>query len=171
MDFVFQKVDLGVALKIVAWDYPAPYHVYNVHGSPLALARFIDGPYFAALWGEELIGFFCYGVAAQLNGKKDNELYREREYLDVGLGMHPAWCGSGQGLRFVRSGLQFAKHQGWLKGFRLTVASNNTRALKVYSRLGFQEMGRIAWHSRVMCDFVVMTLDNFGPTPPVALVD
>lgn len=171
MEFAFQKVDLGMALKIAAWDYPAPYHVYNVHGSPLALAKFVDGPYFAAFCDEELMGFFCYGGAAQLVGKKDNLLYQSKEYLDVGLGMHPAWCGNGYGLSFVSSGLHFAKHHGWLQGFRLTVASNNTRASKVYSRLGFQETGRIAWHSTVICDFVVMTLDSFEPAPLAAVVD
>ncbi len=163
MDFTFQKVDLGVALKIVAWDYPAPYHVYNVHRSALTVARFVDGPYFAVLSGEQLMGFFCYGASAQLTDKKDHALYRARDYLDVGL--HPDWCGRGRGFSFVRSGLLFARSQGWLKGFRLTVASNNTRARKVYSRLGFQETGRIPWNAALTHDFVVMTLGTLGPAP------
>lgn len=164
-DFAFRKVDLAVALEIVRWDYPAPYHVYNLHGSSLAMARLVDGPYLAVYSGEELMGFFCYGPAAQLSVKKEHGLYLPRQYLDVGLGMHPAWCGRGYGLVFVRSGLLFARQQDWQGGFRLTVASNNARAHAVYSKLGFAEVGRISWDARFSSDFVVMTLDKFGPTP------
>ena len=167
MGFVFEKVDLGAAMAIVGWKYPPPYHVYNLNDSTLALARLVDGPYFAARFDGELMGFFCYGTAARLNGKKDSELYSSRAYLDVGLGMHPAWCGRGKGLGFVRSGLLFARSQDWQGGFRLTVASNNTRARTVYARLGFEEIGRIVWDSPLNRDFVVMTLDSCEPTVQV----
>ncbi len=164
-EFVFQKMDLGAALAVVQWEYPTPHHVYNLHGSILAITRLVDGPYFSVYFGEELMGFFCYGAAAQLKVGKGHVLYVSREYLDIGLGMHPAWCGRGLGVEFVRSGLVFAKDQDWRGGFRLTVAANNARAYAVYSRLGFKAIGSISWDDRFSSDFVVMTLDEFGPTP------
>ncbi|MCK9526058.1 MAG: GNAT family N-acetyltransferase [Limnochordia bacterium] len=171
MGFVFQKANLGAAVQIVAWDYPAPYQMYNLHGSAVAMDRLVDGPYYAAFSKGELMGFFCYGTAAQLNGKKDHVLYTAQGFLDVGLGMHPAWCSRGHGVDFLRSGLLFARNRGWQEGFRLTVASNNIRACKVYSRLGFQEIGRVVWDSGFNWDFVVMTLDTPWPDPQVEADD
>lgn len=167
-DLVFRKVDFSAAVEIARWEYPAPYHVYNLHGSGLAIGRLVDGPYLSVYSGDDLMGFFCYGPAAQLKVKHEHGLYLPQEYLDVGLGMHPAWCGQGYGMDFVRSGLCFARHQDWRDGFRLTVASNNTRAFAVYSKLGFGEIGRLAWDTRFGSDFVVMTLDTFEPTPEEA---
>lgn len=162
MKLAFQEMDLRSALQIVDWEYPAPYEVYNLHGSPLALAKFLEGSYFSVRLQDELVGFFCYGRSAQLLGKRDNPLYQSR-HLDIGLGLHPSWCGRGLGVTFVRSGLVFAR-SFWSGGFRLTVASNNPRAMKVYSRLGFQEAGRIAWSADASVDFLVMILDNFEPS-------
>ena len=167
MDVVWQKVDHFAALQIVAWDYPAPYDVYSLNHSKVALERLVQGPYFAAYMGYELIGFFCFGSAAQLNGKKDNDLYAPRHFLDIGLGMHPAWCGQGYGTAFIRKGLDFARERGWSKGFRLTVASNNIRAHKVYTRLGFTEIGQIPWNSGSSSFFLVMTLDSSEPAVSV----
>lgn len=163
MDFSFRKVDFKAALEIVSWKYPAPYELYNLNGSALALVKLMDGNYFSAFAHQKLIGFFCYGSAAQLMGKKDHPLYDGQSHLDIGLGLHPGWCNRGLGLDFVRSGLRFARAQNWLGDFRLTVAANNPRALKIYLRLGFQEVGRIAWDENVTFDFLVMTLDNFEP--------
>ncbi len=171
MTFSFQKIDLEVARQIVAWEYPSPYHAYNLHGSALAVARFIDGPYFAVFSQEELMGFFCYGEASQLASHRKHGLYQVKGYLDVGLGMNPALCGRGLGASFLRSGLTFARQRDWQGGFRLTVASNNVRAYKVYNRLGFTEIGRIAWDTKLTADFVVMTLDTFEQDPLTCLVD
>ncbi|HKM42616.1 MAG TPA: GNAT family N-acetyltransferase [Limnochordia bacterium] len=163
MEYSFRKVDISTALKIVAWDYPPSYSMYNLHRSAVALERLVDGAYYAAFSGSDLMGFFCYGMAAQLNSKKDNVLYLPQGFLDVGLGMHPAWCSRGYGQGFVGAGLLFARNRGWTEGFRLTVAANNTRARKVYTRLGFQEVGEITWDSRATCGFLVMTLDTLKP--------
>lgn len=161
MHFSFEKVDFKAAFQIVSWEYPPPYGLYNLNGSALAIVKFIDGNYFAAYLDDQLMGFFCYGSAAQLIGKKDHPLYQDKSYLDVGLGMHPDWCDRGLGISFVRAGLNFARERNWQDGFRLTVASNNPRAQKVYSRLGFQEIGQISWDDKLTQYFLVMTLDNF----------
>ena len=163
MELSFEKVGLKEAQNIVSWKYAAPYELYNMNDSTLALAKLLGGNYFSVLAKDELIGFFCYGSAAQLMGRKDHVLYQGQTHLDVGLGMHPAWCGRGFGLDFVRAGLSFAREQNWSGGFRLTVASNNGRALKIYLRLGFQTVGRIVWDEKISFEFLVMILDDFEP--------
>lgn len=164
MDLTFRKVDLRAALEIVSWEYPPPYDIYGFHSSALALAVLVDEPYIAAFADRQVVGFFCFGQAAQVRSKRKHLLYQAEEYLDVGLGMHPAWCGRGLGLNFLHSGLLYAKSYDWQGGFRLTVAANNVRAIKVYGRLGFREAGRIAPDSETGPGFVVMTLDTVGPT-------
>ena len=171
MNFVFKEVDFKAALEIASWKYPPPYELYNLNGSALALAKLMDGNYYSIFNQDQLIGFFCYGSAAQLMGKKDHALYQAESYLDVGLGLHPEWCDRGHGFQFVMAGLTFARSQNWLGGFRLTVASNNPRAIKVYSRVGFREVGRIIWDQNSKVDFLVMTLDSFEPVSGVSQGD
>lgn len=171
MTYEFRKMELKAALQIIGWNYAPPYHVYNLNGSALALARLVDGSYFSVIFEQKLIGFFCYGEAAQLNSKKDNVIYHQEGYLDIGLGMNPTWCNRGKGVEFVGAGMRYARDLGWHAGFRLTVASNNLRAHKVYTRLGFQEIGRIAWNSSLSSDFIIMTLDNLEPISLVSWAD
>lgn len=162
MELKIRKVEAQEALQIASWVYPPPYQKYNLHGSPLAIARLLRGRYFAVFAHNQLRGFFCYGSSAQLTNKKEHELYQGGNYLDFGLGMHPDYCNQGLGLQFAHSGLLFAVEQGWSGGFRLTVAFNNLRAMKIYLRLGFQEVGRIVWDSSPKFEFLVMTLDGLG---------
>ncbi|HHT91323.1 MAG: GNAT family protein [Bacillota bacterium] len=168
MDLTFRKVDLGTALEIISWEYPPPYQIYGFQGSALALAVLIDHPYLAALAQGQLVGFFCFGRAAQVRNKGEHLLYQDERYLDVGLGMHPNWCGKGLGPQFLYGGLLYAKERDWLGGFRLTVAADNVRAQKVYLRLGFREAGRIVQNSGTTPDYLVMTLDTLGPRPPTS---
>lgn len=162
MEFSFKKVDLFMALEIISWEYPSPYEVYSLHNSPFALVRLVEGNYHGAFLQQTLVGFFCFGSAAQLVSKTDHPLYREEDYLDVGLGLQPAYCDQGLGSSFVRAGLTYARQQlGWKQGFRLTVASNNLRALKVYQRLGFKEQGKILWQPELAAHFIVLTLGDF----------
>lgn len=171
MEFSLHKADFLEAVQIVSWEYPAPYEVYSLHGSPLAIAKLVDGQYFGVYNHNQLVGFFCYGEAAQLAGYDRHLLYQDKQFLDVGLGMHPDYCGRGLGASFVRAGLVYAREQSWLGAFRLTVASNNPRAITVYSRLGFQEVGRIVWDASLDVDFLVMTLDSFEPSSAAAQAD
>ena len=163
MELSFRKVDVFTALEIVAWEDPPPYELYTLHNSPLALVKMVDGQYYSVFDHGHLIGFFCYGASAQLTNKRDHQLYQDLDYLDVGLGMHPDYCGRGLGVNFVQAGLEFATEQSWQGGFRLTVASDNLRALTVYRRVGFREIGRITWSPNLTGHFLVLTLDSFEP--------
>jgi RimJ/RimL family protein N-acetyltransferase len=46
-------------------------------------------------------------------------------------------CDMGYGLKFVKAGIDYFFKKTNMKRFRLTVASFNRRAIKVYERTGF----------------------------------
>ncbi|HHY10842.1 MAG TPA: GNAT family N-acetyltransferase [Firmicutes bacterium] len=162
MIFTFEKMRLTHALDIIAWEYPPPYEAYNLQGSALALAKLTEGSYVSVFWEGKLAGFFCYGSAARLKTTLDHKLYDDENYLDVGLGLRPRFCGRGWGAKFVTAGLKHAQDLFWQGGFRLTVAANNVRALKVYEKVGFQKTGQFFWNSRLAPNFIVLTLENHG---------
>ncbi len=155
-------------MQIVSWEYPAPYEIYNLHNSPLVVVRLVDGRYYSVYAAGGLVGFFCYGPAAQLKKEHASALYQNQKYLDLGLGMHPKFCGRGLGIYFVQAGLVYAQRAFGAVHFRLTAAVDNTRAIKVYSKLGFVEVGRIKGCAGPLSEFMVMTLDSFEP--PAAAV-
>ena len=65
-------------------------------------------------------------------------LYEVEPALDVGLGMRPDLTGRGLGEEFVHAGLRFARETYSPPAFRLTVATFNQRAIRVYERAGFE---------------------------------
>ena len=86
---------------------------------------------------DELVGYFCFGEDARIPEGRRLGLYDETA-LDVGLGMRPDLAGKGLGLEFVLAGLRFAGNRFPTPAFRLTVASFNRRAIRVYEKAGFE---------------------------------
>jgi [ribosomal protein S18]-alanine N-acetyltransferase len=93
--------------------------------------------YAARTEGGELVGFCCFGPDAQVPGGD----YLQPA-LDVGLGLRPDLVGRGVGLTFVEAILDFARLELSPPLFRLTVASFNRRAFRVYERAGFGTVAR-----------------------------
>jgi [ribosomal protein S18]-alanine N-acetyltransferase len=117
------------AVAISEWHYDPPYSFYDSNADSDDEALLLDaerrkGRYFSVFDDEDaLVGFFEFHV-------KDGDVV-------VGLGLRPDLTGRGLGLEFVETGLAFARKRFGKRGFRLSVASFNTRAIKVYERAGF----------------------------------
>jgi ribosomal-protein-alanine N-acetyltransferase len=72
---------------------------------------------------QELIGFFSFE--------------QEDDTIVLGFGLHPEYTGKGLGTAFVRAGLGFGAKCFTPSTFRLSVATFNQRAIRVYEHLGF----------------------------------
>ncbi|MFV9505059.1 MAG: GNAT family N-acetyltransferase [Oscillochloridaceae bacterium umkhey_bin13] len=124
------------ALELAHWRYPAPYDYYNIADEPTLLASFLASPqygYFAIYAAaNDLVAFCCFGDEAQVPGGD-----YPAAALDVGLGVRPDLTGRGQGLVYLNAILNFADQQFGPGARRLTVASFNARAIRLYQRAGF----------------------------------
>ena len=126
------------ARSILRWRYDGPYSRYNLGEEDLD--ELLCGCYFAVFDSAgALVGFFCFGTSAQVPAGLACGAYGEAELLDIGLGMDPALCGRGMGLAFLRQGMEWAAERFQPRGFRLTVAAFNQRAIAVYERAGYQK--------------------------------
>ena len=102
-----------------------------------------------------------YNEAKEISKWIYNEPYTMYS-IDIGLGIKPNLCSKGLGFNFLCEGINFAKNKLLAKSIRLTVASFNKRAIKVYKRAGFEKVHsfeRITETERT--DFQVMIKKNY----------
>lgn len=121
------------AADIVAWRYPAPYDCYDV--TDVGPGFFLDqqNGFFALVSGsDELIGFRSFGADGRVPGGD-----YDAPALDTGGGLRPSLTGQGLGKRAIQTGLEFGRRRFAPPAFRVTVASFNSRALRVVTSLGF----------------------------------
>lgn len=116
------------ARQIAAWRYEPPYSFYDADADADDLALLLgqesrDGRYFSAFSGDALVGFF--------------EFRSDGDDVIIGLGLRPDLTGRSLGLPFVEAGMEFARERFSPKRFRLSVATFNERAIRVYGRAGF----------------------------------
>jgi [ribosomal protein S18]-alanine N-acetyltransferase len=137
--FTLTPITRTDAQAISRWRYEGPYAVYN--GSPASVTSLLQPRYlYHSVHDElgELVGYFCFGEDARVSAGRGPGLYDREDALDVGLGMRPDLTGRGLGEQFVRAGLHFAEDAYSPPAFRLTVATFNRRAIRVYERAGFE---------------------------------
>lgn len=122
------------ARLISLWRYDDIYSFYdheekNIDG-------YMDGTHFACTnaFGE-LVGYYCFGEDARIPIVEEN-IYDDG-FLDMGLGLKPDLCGKNYGLSFLNNGLDYARKFFNAQCFRLSVATFNERAIKVYKKAGF----------------------------------
>lgn len=128
------------AKQISKWVYNEPYSIYSMDESDGCINELLNGYYFSAFDRENnLIGYYCFGESAQVPAGNQFGVYDFKDITDIGLGIKPDLCGQGFGFGFLNSGLDFARNMLSSKGFRLTVATFNQRAIKVYQRIGFKK--------------------------------
>ena len=134
-DISFRPMDLVTAEEITSWRYPPPYHVYNFYPDAHTFSYLLDGSFFVAFRGKQLLGFCCYGQHAQVPHAATLGLYQSGR-TDFGLALCPDLVGQGLGASFVRAGMEFGRQLFGLP-LRLTVAQFNQRAIHVYLSQGF----------------------------------
>lgn len=131
------SMTLEKAREIQTWTYDEPYSLYSFTGDQEELLELMNGSYFYVIDDKRnLIGYFCYGESGQVPAGHQVDAYEEN-FIDIGLGLHPNQTGKGTGLAFLKVGLAYAIEKYGFSDLRLTVASFNRRAIKVYERAGF----------------------------------
>ena len=137
MRFTLKPITPGDARAISRWRYDEPYSIYD--GDPASVGTLLQPRFsYHSVHDErgDLVGYFCFGEDARVAAGR--RLYERESALDVGLGMRPDLTGRGLGEEFLRSGLRFAREASSPPAFRLTVATFNRRAIRVYERVGFE---------------------------------
>ncbi len=156
MKFTFSLMSEADAQDVSMWRYEAPYDVYNTtmlrddskEEPDITELLDRDSPYYTVRDEQgELVGYFCYGTAGQPWGVSEPALYVEDRVIVIGLALRPDLTGKGVGLSFVNAGLAFAREQFAPTMFRLYVMTFNQRAIRVYERAGFHNVGKITVHN------------------------
>lgn len=165
--YTISVMSLAQAKQIVTWQYEAPYSRYNMENQPEDIEELLDGTYYAVTNSDkELIGFFCYGKNAQVRSGAELGLYDDHDALDIGLGLRPDLTGQGHGTEFLKAGMMFANNAFGTSRLRLSVAEFNSRAIKLYEKLGFVSKAQfIHKHLDQATGFILMEtaqLDNIN---------
>jgi [ribosomal protein S18]-alanine N-acetyltransferase len=120
------------ALVVAAWQYEPPYSFYDWTADADDLAELLgketrEGKYFSAFGADgELVGWFAFSY--------------EGAALVSAWGFGQTSLGRGLGLAYLQAGLAFAIKRFMPGRFRLSVATFNERAIRVYERAGFSPL-------------------------------
>jgi [ribosomal protein S18]-alanine N-acetyltransferase len=139
MKLISVNMSRELALEILTWHYEHPYDFYNNSVSNEGLMELMTNGYNAVLNEKgDLFGFYCTGIAAQVPSGSSVGAYAS-EAVDVGIGMKPEFTGKGYGNMFFLFVLELLSNNYPSQKFRLTVASFNKRAIRLYENLGFNK--------------------------------
>ena len=146
------------ARQISSWKYEGIYSMYDHNEEDIK--NLMDGTHYACTDASGgLVGYFCYGAQAQIPTVEAN-IY-DVNFLDIGLGLAPKLCGQNLGLPFLYKGLEYAHSNFEATNFRLSVAKQNERAIKVYKRAGFKTSQDVT-HAKTNDKFVVMKRTSYS---------
>jgi [ribosomal protein S18]-alanine N-acetyltransferase len=138
MELKIQDMTESFVKEILLWKYEHPYNFYNNETTEETIREFMNGDYFAVVDGmNSLIGFFCLGSSSQVPTGRNLNAYDEN-MIDIGLGLKPELTGNGLGKIFITFILRHIENNNKLsKPLRLTVATFNKRAIRLYENVGF----------------------------------
>lgn len=162
MDLRICPMEKSHAEEISLWKYENEYSMYDGDESQETIDELMCSSYYSVLDNEtnELIGFLCYGKPAQVPVKGNSDMYSDSGFLDIGLGLKPQYCGKGMGFKLVAEGLKYGQGKYLINKFRLTVATFNLRAIKVYEKIGFKKIKAFEKTAQdgKNIEFIIMTL-------------
>jgi ribosomal-protein-alanine N-acetyltransferase len=138
MGLEFQPLEQRHALAILSWRYSPPYDFYNLEPAQYQadLDDFLNpqNNFLAILHGDgELEGFCFFGSDGRVRGGTYNE-----PALDIGMGIRPDLTGQGNGRRYAQAVIRYATQYYSPSRLRVTIASFNQRAQRVWVSLGFE---------------------------------
>ncbi len=120
--------------EVSGWTYEPPYDFYDLASDPADEADMRDPvrrEHYRAVLADEydrLDAFWYFDWPGEL--------------VEVGIGLRPELTGRGRGESFLSAQLAYAAETWHPTAFRLFVAAWNERAIRLYERLGFREVGR-----------------------------
>lgn len=148
------------AVDICTWRYAPPYECYDMtEANPDWLLR-PEAGFHALMADDGLIGFRSFGPDGQVPGWAYDD-----QALDTGGGLRPQLVGHGLGRHALSAGLAFGRAEFAPQAFRVTVATFNTRALRVVDSLGFERVGRFDAASNGRTFEVLVRPEIEGPAP------
>lgn len=155
MEFDFRPLEKPQALAILDWHYPAPYDFYDFRqeNRQADLYDFLDpqNAFFAILnCDDELEGYCSFGSDGQVPGGS----YRDQA-LDIGMGIRPDRIGQGRGSSYARAVADYGVQCYQMTQLRVTIATFNQRAQRVWRSLGFEPIETF-YKTDTHKEFVVM---------------
>ena len=134
--------------EFAGWHYEPPYDVYNIDMTPDAAAGYFLEPGISChtlFDGDVMVGYCTFGRDAQVPGGD-----YDADGIDIGLGIGPELTGAGEGSRFVAAVVAYALVTFDPPQFRVTIATGNIRALRVWTGAGFSEVSRFGTTRSIM---------------------
>jgi [ribosomal protein S18]-alanine N-acetyltransferase len=122
-----------LAREVESWHYEPPYDFYDLTSDPADAAE-MRAPerreqYRAIVGADGRLDAFWYFKPGD-------------DVVEIGLGLRPDLTGRGLGESFLTEQLAYVREQWGPERFRLYVAAWNQRAIRLYERIGFREVGR-----------------------------
>ncbi len=140
MVITIRPVNAADITEFLDWKYEPPHDDYNIK-MPLgeALEYFLDPATqcHAIVTDGELSGYCTYGKDAQVPGGDYTA-----SAVDIGAAIMPALTGHGHGATYVAAIIDFAVRTFDPATLRVSIASPNVRATKVWIANGFSETQR-----------------------------
>jgi ribosomal-protein-alanine N-acetyltransferase len=130
------------------WQYEPPYDVYDIDMTPDEAVSYFLEPGIAChtlFDGSITVGYCTFGHDAQVPGGD-----YDADGIDIGLGVKPEETGSGLGSRFVAAVVAYALANLDPPQLRVTNATGNLRAIRVWTVAGFSEVSRFGTTRNVM---------------------
>jgi RimJ/RimL family protein N-acetyltransferase len=139
------------AREVESWQYEPPYDFYDLGSDPADAAEMRDPAkrdhYRAVLADQGYLDAFWY-------------FDWHEDVVEVGIGLRPDLTGRGLGESFFQAQLDYASREWSPTRFRLFVTAWNERAVRLYDRLGFREVGRETRHFELVGDHEFLRMER-----------
>jgi [ribosomal protein S18]-alanine N-acetyltransferase len=140
MNLTVLPINEAYARQIINWRYPPPYHIYDLASSDPddmeTAVSYLITPHFQfhCLMDEhdQIVAFCSFGIDGQIPGGDYSV-----EAIDIGMGVRPDLTGKGLGIHFAQAVVDFASTSFAHSLLRVTIASFNLRAQRVWQKQGF----------------------------------